>query len=578
MQTTVRKKIKEIFTLLISACILIPLTACSDNGGNETSGNSGATSGFGVVFFDIENSLQGDGSIKHYYGTSDNLPDVENKSIKPADCYLIKSGNTEILVDAGFRAPSKYDSIAKVYQENVIKKIEEYCTDGVLDFLIVTHADYDHIVGLAVDGGILDYYSNNDEKYIKTIIDFDSPIVQAFSSIESGLTSESNLLVSTNLAKKYRSKRDAAIKKAKSKDENASHIPAGNFFDSDKMSDENKILAMSNQVAEKWNEETLYRSYFHYRGGNIYRKDLKIEPPDYSHNVGYDVVYSMQNSQNKIDYLQGELKEVEGRYIYSIPLAGGADLQILYNWSYDHLFKHNIQSNEDTYIGESSLEKFDSQDHNNISVCFSVVAGNNKFVSFGDLGSGETGLINYYKDTNILKNVSCFKASHHGSTGKKNDRENSAALFSLMQPDNVIVTGVAQINRDILDESKLVQGSEYQSFYDGLSSVAVIKQAFFDNVLLGNPNAKIYCTQIAQHLDAEKLSLISAPFYGDIYVKITSNNVRIDCSNKGAIEGYVSGYSVNAKHFKFLNMKDGKLLSFQETEYYKAIYENKGKV
>ena len=575
---------KKIFTVLIIACMLFSLTACGDNSGNESSVNSGATSGFEVVFFDIENLLQDDGTIKHYYGTGDNLPDVENKSIKPADCYLIKSGNTEILVDAGFRAPSKYDSIAKVYQENVIKKIEKYCTDGVLDFLIVTHADYDHIVGLAVDGGILDYYSNNDEKYIKTIIDFDSPIVQAFSSIESGLTSESNLLVSTNLAKKYRSKRDAAIKKAKSKDEDASHIPAGNFFDSDKMSDENKILAMSNQVAEKWNEETLYRSYFHYRGGNIYRKDLKIEPPDYSHNVGYDVVYSMQNSQNKIDYLQGELKEVEGRYIYSIPLAGGADLQILYNWSYDHLFKHNIQANEDTYIGESSLEKFDSQDHNNISVCFSVVAGENKFVSFGDLGSGETGLINYYKDTSILKNVSCFKASHHGSTGPKNNngtytpRENTADLFKLMTPLNVIVTGVAQINKDILENSELVQGSQYQDYYSGLSSVAVIKEKFFENVKAGNPDTKIYCTQIAQHLDAEKLSLISAPFYGDIYVSVTNKSVSVDCSNKGEVEGYVSGYSQKAKHFKFSNIKDGKLLSFQETEYYKAIYENKGKV
>lgn len=567
---------KKLFTLIISACMLFSVTACGDDNNGENGGAS--ASGFEVVFFDIENSLQGDGTIQHYYGTTDNLPDTENKLIKPADCYLIKSGNTEILVDAGFRAPSKYNSIAKIYQENVIKKIEKYCTDGVLDFLIVTHADYDHIVGLAVDGGLLDYYSQDDNKYIRTIIDFDSPIVQAFSTVESGLTSESNLLVSTNLAKQYRNKRDAAIKKAKAKDENANHIPAGEFFDSLEMTDENKSLGMSDQVAEKWNEETLYRSYFHYRQGNVYRKDLKIEPPEFNHIVGYDVVYTMKNTQVKMDYLQGELQEEGERYFYSIPLDGGADLRILYNWSYDHVFKHNIQANEDTYTGENSSEKFDSQDHNNVSVCFSVVEGDNKFVSFGDLGSGETGLINYYKDTNILKNVSCFKASHHGSTGKKNDRENSSALFSLMHPENVIVTGVAQINRDILKESELEQGSEYQSFYDGLASVAVIKQAFFDNVLLGNPNAKIYCTQIARHLDAEKLSLISAPFYGDIYVKITSNNVRIDCSNKGEVEGYVSGYSENAKHFKFSNVKDGKLLSFQETEYYKAIYENKGKV
>ena len=87
--------------------MLFSVTACGDDNNGENGGAS--TSGFEVVFFDIENSLQGDGTIQHYYGTTDNLPDTENKLIKPADCYLIKSGNTEILVDAGFRAPSKYN-------------------------------------------------------------------------------------------------------------------------------------------------------------------------------------------------------------------------------------------------------------------------------------------------------------------------------------------------------------------------------------------------------------------------------------------------------------------------------------
>ena len=127
MQTTVRKKIKEIFTLLISACILIPLTACGDSSGKENSGNSGATSGFEVVFFDIENSS--DGSV-HYDGVN-NDKTLGYSGVKPADCYMIKAGNTEILVDAGAQLQGATEvplnRISKIYQENVIKKILSYC-------------------------------------------------------------------------------------------------------------------------------------------------------------------------------------------------------------------------------------------------------------------------------------------------------------------------------------------------------------------------------------------------------------------------------------------------------------------
>ena len=54
------------------------------------------------------------------------------------DCTLIKVGNTEVLIDAGSRLNSA--STINAY-------LEKYCTDGVLEYVIATHAHQDHIAG-----------------------------------------------------------------------------------------------------------------------------------------------------------------------------------------------------------------------------------------------------------------------------------------------------------------------------------------------------------------------------------------------------------------------------------------------
>ncbi|MCD8372168.1 MAG: MBL fold metallo-hydrolase [Clostridia bacterium] len=54
------------------------------------------------------------------------------------DCTLIKCGDTEVLIDAGSRQGSA--TTLKSY-------IDQYCTDGVLEYVIVTHSDQDHIAG-----------------------------------------------------------------------------------------------------------------------------------------------------------------------------------------------------------------------------------------------------------------------------------------------------------------------------------------------------------------------------------------------------------------------------------------------
>lgn len=84
------------------------------------------------------------------------MPELGNKF--SGDCTLIKSGDTEILIDAG----SKTSSI-----DTVTEYIDRYCTDKVLEYVIVTHAHEDHYACFTIENGsIFDLYE------CKNIIDF----------------------------------------------------------------------------------------------------------------------------------------------------------------------------------------------------------------------------------------------------------------------------------------------------------------------------------------------------------------------------------------------------------------------
>lgn len=60
------------------------------------------------------------------------------------DCTYIKAGDTDILIDAG----SKYSSIP-----TIAAYLDEYVTDGTLEYVIVTHAHEDHYAGFATPEG-----------------------------------------------------------------------------------------------------------------------------------------------------------------------------------------------------------------------------------------------------------------------------------------------------------------------------------------------------------------------------------------------------------------------------------------
>lgn len=58
------------------------------------------------------------------------------------DCIYIKAGDTDILVDGGSRTNSV---------NTIANYVNDYCTDGVLEYVIITHADQDHLAAWAGD-------------------------------------------------------------------------------------------------------------------------------------------------------------------------------------------------------------------------------------------------------------------------------------------------------------------------------------------------------------------------------------------------------------------------------------------
>lgn len=108
-----------------------------------------------------------------------NYPDIETDELSihflelgnkyTGDCTLIKVGNTEVLIDAGSRKGSA---------ATIVPYIQQYCTDGVLEYVIATHAHQDHIagfVGTASADGVLESF------VCETIIDY--PLTNADSAI-----------------------------------------------------------------------------------------------------------------------------------------------------------------------------------------------------------------------------------------------------------------------------------------------------------------------------------------------------------------------------------------------------------
>lgn len=120
------------------------------SGGGNTNGAYDATIGAG----NLSDVSSADLSI-HF---------IAPKVKASGDCTLIKVGNTEVLIDAG---PTQGNA------EAIKDYLATYCTDNVLEYVIVTHGDSDHISGMVGTSSGGKYNGILYNYQIGTIVQFD---------------------------------------------------------------------------------------------------------------------------------------------------------------------------------------------------------------------------------------------------------------------------------------------------------------------------------------------------------------------------------------------------------------------
>lgn len=174
---------KKIVRYLLSLALLLALIfgacACSlfgtnagnageqgDTGGTQSGDNNGAGSTAGPdgsddtdkgdAGKDDPDDPMDDGS--DFQGLKIIFPELGNTS--NGDCTLLKTGDTEVLIDAG----SKRESAKRL-----VPFLREHCTDGILEYVIVTHAHEDHIAAFVGQNGTDGIFSSFK---CGTIIDF----------------------------------------------------------------------------------------------------------------------------------------------------------------------------------------------------------------------------------------------------------------------------------------------------------------------------------------------------------------------------------------------------------------------
>lgn len=509
-----------------------------------------------VFFFDIDN-------INNGLETERTHETEASISVGSCDSYIVKVGNTEILIDCGYQTFASSDShtrpeppyqfryqhIEENVQKNILPKIASICTDGVLEYLIVTHSDFDHLASLCVEGGVIDAFNNEQTitnlngdpitlKSISNVIDFNSGVV----ALHSYSKIDKDKRLCRGLYQTYLSKIDSLIKKE------TNYLPAAALFDSsieteDKstMSKENKLLATPDTMKE-------------YVEGKFETTILTEQQPNSAASEFIKEVKKNSSYSKCVAKLGGNLKVESNRYFYSINLENIAEFRILYNWYYDFAYRQNF---DDGNRG---------QPINNPSVCLEVIKNNFKFLSCGDLGgNGENGLINYYKDTSVLKDVTLFRPSHHGST---TNGENSLDLFKTITPKIIAVTGCAQ-----------------SPLEPKLPKAAFMKQGFFDNIYDGLHDKEkvlikgmatepyIFCTNINWFRLNESNNLginESKPFYGDIRIRTSPIGTKLNYSYKGNIHAFIKNGGLDGT-LNFSTVAKRKLLKVQETAWFDKV-------
>ncbi len=325
--------------------------------------------GFVYLYINQEESdvfVNGDLSI-HFYGLGNHYS---------GDSIFIQCGDNDILIDAGSRQSSA---------EAITNYVDQYVEDGVLEYVIVTHSDRDHIAGFvgtsSVDG-IFEHYE------VETIIEF---------------------------PKTNKTVEDSQI--------------LGDYYD-----------ARDAEVAS---------------GAKCY---TALE------------CYNNENGAQRV-----------------YELAQGVEMEILYNYYYDH----------------------NASKENDYSVCVMFNQGDNHYLFTGDLEKeGEEYLVEY----NDLPECVFYKAGHHGSP-----TSSSQILMETIKPEYIVVCTCAGTS-----EFSDTPANQFPS------------QEFINNI--APYTDKVYIpTMVDYYVENGETKETYQDMNGSIVFTCSNGQIDIECSNNNLI-------------------------------------------
>jgi competence protein ComEC len=298
------------------------------------------------------------------------------------DSVYIKSGDTDILIDAGSKTNS--GPVISDY-------IDGFVSDGKLEYVIATHAHEDHIAGF--------YGTGEGAKRVKGVFErFDTGVIIDFPLTDKADPSDTSVLG------RYYAARNAEV------EEGAKHYTALECFSE-----------------------------------------------------------SVPGAQRVYD------------------IGGGAELEILYNYYYDHPTPGK-------------------DDENDYSVAVIINRGENHYLFTGDMEKdGEDRMTDYYASRGGLPKCVLFKAGHHGSKTSSNVK-----LLAAIQPEYVVLCTCVGSNEYRADEANKFPSQDF------INRVSV----YTDNV---------YATTIV--LDYNDAGCVPRPFNGTIVILTRGGQIYVRCTD-----------------------------------------------
>lgn len=414
----------------------------------------------------------------------ENTLQVTFLNVAMGDCTFIRYNDTQILIDSGEQEANSEQGVlnAQGIVNYVMNNLGE--NDFVLDYVIVTHGDSDHL-------GVMDKVLSNFTSTYKvgTIIDFDSLYYEAF-------------YLAKNQPAEYEKHEEFFNTKANlnSPDINNQNNPIQESYHSDKLS------------AYKKQRDNLVKKH----NTKYYCVAERL-----ANDVEYTAIFENNQNASNINNANSEFRLGSD--------ANAPILKILYNKNYFDLLNSDAMAKEiqSTYSDYAYYV-------NTKSVCSLIKYGETKVLLTGDLEEshgmkGESNLVNTYKeiDEDLLKNVTLYKAAHHGS-----NTSNTKELLRVIRPKYIAISALANSQGD--------RAGSYWNFP---------RQSVLNDFL--SITDKIFIT--ARY---DSNSGVKYAYHGSItFIMDDKENVTVDCSNKD------NSWEIYGT--------DGELLPIHETKWFK---------